>query len=87
MTTTLMPVVLWTQKGCGPCITAPAALKRRGIPYVQIDVKYADSARVANWRKDGLSTPIVEASGRSYSGMDVSALDNLAVDHGTLVGS
>lgn len=81
MTTTLLPVVLWTQKGCGPCVTAPAALKRHGIPHVTIDVKHADSARIANWRKQGLSTPIVEASGRSYSGMDMDALASLAVDY------
>lgn len=81
MTNTLAPVVLWTQAGCGPCVTAPAALKRRGIPHVTLDVKHADSARIANWRKDGLSTPIVEVSGRSYSGMDVDALDGLARDY------
>lgn len=81
MSATLVPVVLWTQKGCGPCITAPAALKRQGIPHVTIDVKHADAARVANWRKEGLSTPIVEASGRSYSAMDMDALAGIAADY------
>lgn len=81
MSGTLMPVVLWTQPSCGPCVAAPAALKSRGIPFVKMDVKLADSARIANWRKSGLSTPIVEVSGRSYSGMDVDALDGLAMDY------
>lgn len=82
MTTTLIPVVLWTQPNCGPCVGAARALKARGIPHIKIDVKYADSARVANWRAQRLSTPIVEADGRSYAGMNVDALDSLAVSHG-----
>lgn len=81
MSATLAPVVLWTQPSCGPCVSAPAALKSRGIPFVKIDVKHADSARIANWRKSGLSTPIVEVSGRAYSGMDVDALDGIAGDY------
>lgn len=76
-----MPVVLWTQEGCGPCISAPRALKRHGIPHVTINVKHADSARIAKWRKAGLSTPIVEAAGQSYSGMDMDALASLALDY------
>lgn len=81
MTTTLLPVVLWTQPSCGPCVSAPAALKSRGIPFVKIDVEHADSARIAKWRSAGLSTPIVEVGGRSYSGMDVDALDGIAQDY------
>ncbi len=76
-----MPVVLWTQQGCGPCVSAPAALKRHGIPHVTIDVKHADSARIAKWRAKGLSTPIVEAGGQSYPAMDMNALAGLAADY------
>lgn len=87
MTTNLMPVILWTQPGCGPCIGADRALKARGIPFVKIDAKHADTARRAKWRTAGMSTPVVETDGHAFSGVDVDRLDALAVERGTLVGS
>lgn len=86
-TTNLMPVVLWTQSGCGPCIGADRALKARRIPFVKIDVKHADTGRLARWRLAGMSTPVVETDGQSFSGVDVDKLDALALERGALVGS
>lgn len=87
MTTSLMPVVLWSQPTCGPCVAAGSALKARSVPYIKLDVKYADSARVALWRRDGLSTPIIETDGAYFSGVDIDRLDALAVERGVLVSS
>lgn len=81
----LMPVVLWTQQGCGPCIGADRALKARGIPFVKIDIRYADAGRLARWRLAGMGTPVVETDGQSFSGVDVTKLDDLARERGNLV--
>ena len=87
MSTSLMPVILWTQDGCGPCIGADRALKSRGIPFVKVNVKHADAGRRAKWRLAGMSTPVVETDGQAFSGVDVDRLDALARERGVLVGS
>ena len=79
MTTTLVPIVLWTQKGCGPCVAADAMLKSAGVHYVKIDVQHADSARVARWRVQGITgTPIIETGGLSFQGADPERIAALA---------
>jgi len=78
MTTTLMPTILWTQPGCGPCIAAARMLDAAGVHYVKMDASLADSWRVSMWRGKRWSTPIIEAGALFFQGADPDRIAALA---------
>lgn len=78
MTNTLMPTILWTQKGCGPCIAAERMLKSANVSFVKMDVSLADSTRVAGWRGKGWGTPIIESGALVFQGADPDRISSLA---------
>ncbi len=80
MTTTLLPTILWSQPGCGPCIAAERMLQSAGVPFVKIDIEHADTARIARWRLAGIkiATPIIESGGLAFHGADPDRIAALA---------
>ncbi len=72
-------IIVWTRPGCGPCLAVKAALRSKGVEYVERSLADATGAQIDAWRAAGaLSAPVVESPSGTFGGFEPAKVRALA---------